>query len=160
MSLDFFLADARATEEFAQAIARSMPERAVIFLHGQLGAGKTTLARALLRELGVSGPIKSPTYALVERYPLTRGEAAHLDLYRIAETGELDFLGLDELAAHARLWLVEWAEKGGSALPPADLSIQLSVENGGRRAELRANPETARDWLNSLSKIAAPGASS
>jgi len=160
MILDFFLADAQATERLAQALARSMPEQAVVHLHGQLGAGKSTLARALLRELGVTGPIKSPTYTLIERYPLAQGEAVHLDLYRIAEASELDFLGLDELAAQARLWLVEWPEKGGLGLPKADMSIDLSVEGQGRRARLRANAETARDWLNRLSKIAVPGASS
>jgi tRNA threonylcarbamoyladenosine biosynthesis protein TsaE len=160
MTLDFFLADAQATERLAQVLARSMPGHAVVYLHGQLGAGKSTLARALLRELGVTGPIKSPTYTLVERYPLAQGEAVHLDLYRIAADSELDFLGLDELAAQARLWLVEWPEKGGSALPKADLSIHLGVEDQGRRAQLRANAEAARDWLNRLSKIAGPGASS
>ena len=160
MNASFFLPDARSTEVLAQALAATLPPRAVIFLHGPLGAGKSTLARALLRALGVTGPIKSPTYALVERYRLDDGEAVHLDLYRIADTGELEFLGLDELATDARLWLVEWPEKGGSALPDPDLRIELSVSGAGRQAKLHANSQSARDWLNKVSKIGAPGGSS
>ena len=154
MSMEVFLRDSAETDTLAKALARSLPARAVIHLHGELGAGKSTLARALLRELGVTGPIKSPTYTLVERYPLGESEAVHLDLYRIAGAGELDFLGLDELAAAARLWLVEWPERGGSALPAADLDIYLSVLGEGRQALLLANPHTASDWLPRLNEMA------
>lgn len=160
MSSEFFLADPADTEALAEALARSMPERAVIHLHGQLGAGKSTLARAMLRALGVAGPIKSPTYSLVERYRLDQGEAAHLDLYRIAEAAELEFLGLDDLAATTRLWLVEWPEKGRSALSEADLHVHLAVDGDGRRAVLQPNGQLARDWLDRLNKIAAPTRSS
>lgn len=160
MSSEFFLPDAASTETLAEALARSMPERAVIHLHGQLGAGKSTLARAMLRALGVAGPIKSPTYSLVERYRLDQGEAVHLDLYRIAEAAELEFLGLDDLSTAARLWLVEWPEKGRSALPEADLQIHLVVDGDGRRAVLQANSQLARDWLGRLNKIAASTGSS
>ena len=81
---------------WARALARTRPAQAVVHLHGDLGAGKSTLARALLRALGVHGAIRSPTYTLVERYPLADGgEAWHLDLYRIGDAGELEFLGLD-----------------------------------------------------------------
>jgi len=155
MSTGFFLPDVQSTDALAGALAQTLPERAVVFLHGDLGAGKSTLARALLRALGVTGPIKSPTYALVERYPLDGGnaEAVHLDLYRIAGVDELEFLGLGDLAT-ARLWLVEWPEKGGKALPAADLQVHLTVEGEGRRAELRANSQSARDWLDRFSKIA------
>jgi len=134
MSTKFSLPDSRSTEALAEALARSLPARAVIYLHGELGAGKSTLARALLRALGVVGPIKSPTYALVERYPLGDSEAVHLDLYRVASTDELEFLGLDELATGACLWLVEWPERGGKALPEADLQVFLTVKGEGRQA--------------------------
>ena len=130
----------------------------VAWLRGDLGAGKSTLARALLRELGVEGAIRSPTYTLVERYPLPQGDAAHLDLYRIAEPGELDFLGLDELR-EARLWLVEWPERGGAALPAADLEVALAIAGAGRQVELRETSEKGRAWLAALSKMAVPGAS-
>lgn len=147
------------TDALGVKLARTLPSSAVLYLRGELGAGKSSLARALLRELGVEGAIRSPTYTLVERYPLPQGDAAHLDLYRIAVPGELEFLGLDELRGEVRLWLVEWPERGGAALPPADLEIALSLDGPGRRAELQANSEKGRDWLAALSKIAAPGAS-
>ena len=88
------LADAESTESLGRLLAITRPSQAVVHLQGDLGAGKSTLARALLRELGVKGAIRSPTYTLVERYPVPGGEAWHLDLYRIGDTGELDFLGL------------------------------------------------------------------
>ena len=152
------LADTAMTEALGRALAATRPAQAVVHLQGDLGAGKSTLARALLRTLGVEGAIRSPTYTLVERYPLAEGDAAHLDLYRIAAPGELEFLGLDELRG-ARLWLVEWPERGGAALPPADLEIALSVEGDGRLAELRECSEKGRAWLDSFSKIAASSAS-
>ena len=143
MRLD--LADAEATETLGRALARTRPPSAMVFLHGDLGAGKSTLARALLRALGVRGAIRSPTYTLVERYHIEGGEAWHLDLYRIGDAGELDFLGLDE--ATATLWLVEWPERGAAALPMPDLRIALAVEGTGRRAELEGVSPAGRDWL-------------
>jgi len=146
-----FLADPAATDALGAALAASQPEGAVVFLEGPLGAGKSSLARAWLRALGVQGAIKSPTYTLVERYPLPGGgEAAHLDLYRLADAGELDFLGLDELAGQARLWLVEWPDRGASGLPPPDLCLRLAVDGAGRRAGLEARSEKGRAWLAGL----------
>ncbi|KAF1709979.1 tRNA (adenosine(37)-N6)-threonylcarbamoyltransferase complex ATPase subunit type 1 TsaE [Pseudoxanthomonas kalamensis DSM 18571] len=143
-----FLPDTAATETLGSALGLTRPETAVIHLQGDLGAGKSTLARALLRRLGVQGAIRSPTYTLVERYPLEDGEAWHLDLYRIAEAAELDFLGLDE--GEARLWLVEWPERGGNALPAADLRLELAVEGQGRSARLLATSPTGEAWLQRL----------
>jgi tRNA threonylcarbamoyladenosine biosynthesis protein TsaE len=159
VSLRLDLPEPADTDALGVAMARALPDEAVVaWLQGDLGAGKSTLARALLRELGVLGAIRSPTYTLVERYPLPAGEAAHLDLYRIAAPGELEFLGLDELR-DARLWLVEWPERGGAALPAPDLRIQLAMQGGGRVAELQENSEKGRAWLTRLSKMAAPGPS-
>jgi len=142
------------TDALGAALARSRPPGALVaWLRGDLGAGKSTLARALLRALGVEGAIRSPTYTLVERYPLAEGEAVHLDLYRIAAPGELEFLGLEDLRAEARLWLVEWPDRGGAALPPADLEIDLAQAGPGRRAELRESSEKGAAWLAALSKI-------
>jgi len=139
------LADSQATEALGRALASTRPAKAVVHLQGDLGAGKSTLARALLRELGVQGPIRSPTYTLVERYPVPGGEAWHLDLYRIGNAGELDFLGLD--GDEATLWLVEWPERGAAALPAPDLRIQLALAGAGRQAELEAGTAQGRDWL-------------
>ena len=143
--MHLFLPDTDATEALGQALARTRPAVAVVHLRGDLGAGKSTLARALLRALGVAGAIRSPTYTLVERYPVEGGEAWHLDLYRIGDAGELEFLGLDEGAAV--LWLVEWPERGGAALLPADLQVDLSVEGNGRAARLMAASPHGQQWL-------------
>lgn len=148
MKLEGWLPDAEATERLGQALARTRPAQALAQLHGDLGAGKSTLARALLRALGVQGAIRSPTYTLIERYPLDDGEAWHLDLYRIGHAEELDFLGLDE--GDVRLWLVEWPERGEGALPPADLKVELAVDGQGRRYALSALSEAGRGWLSRL----------
>lgn len=146
MPASVFLADAEATARLGAALAGSLPARAVAYLHGDLGAGKSTLARALLRALGVAGTIRSPTYTLVEQYPLPAGGIAlHLDLYRIGDPGELEFLGLDP--AEARLWLVEWPERGQGALPAADLDIRLSLEGDGRRCDLHPWTEAGAVWV-------------
>lgn len=148
-STDLHLADADSTATVAAALAATAPSPAVVHLQGDLGAGKSTLARAWLRALGVQGAIRSPTYTLVERYPLAGGaEALHLDLYRIGDGAELEFLGLDD--ADAALWLVEWPERGGDALPSPDLRIALVIEGAGRRARLIASSAAGEAWLARL----------
>lgn len=146
---DLLLSDTAATEALGARLARTLPERAVVHLRGDLGAGKSTLARALLRALGVTGTIRSPTYTLVEQYALPAdGLAVHMDLYRIGHPGELEFLGLDP--AGARLWLVEWPERGGGALPPVDLEIHLALEGAGRRCRLQPRTPAGVQWLARL----------
>ncbi|MCZ8113901.1 tRNA (adenosine(37)-N6)-threonylcarbamoyltransferase complex ATPase subunit type 1 TsaE [Silanimonas sp.] len=145
-----FLADAEATAALGARLAATRPDRAVVHLQGDLGAGKSTLARALLRALGVTGTIRSPTYTLIERYALPGGEAAHLDLYRLGDAAELDFLGLDELQDAAALWLVEWPERGGTALPAPDLVIRLVLDAAGRRAVLEPTSDVGREWIRRL----------
>ena len=146
---DFLLDHADATEALGARLAQTLPARAVVYLHGDLGAGKSTLARALLRALGVTGTIRSPTYTLVEQYPLaTGGMALHLDLYRIGDPGELEFLGLDP--AETRLWLVEWPERGQGGLPPVDLDVVLAVEGEGRRCQLQSRSAIGEAWLDTL----------
>ncbi len=150
--MKLFLADTEATEQLGRAMSATRPASAVVHLHGDLGAGKSTLARAMLRALGVTGAIRSPTYTLVERYPLADGgEALHLDLYRIADAGELEFLGL--AGTEAALWLVEWPERGGSGLPSADLHVDLAIESSGRGARLVAQTEGGEAWLAALARI-------
>jgi tRNA threonylcarbamoyladenosine biosynthesis protein TsaE len=146
------LPDVAATEALGHALAASLPLQAVVYLEGDLGAGKTTLSRALLRALGVHGAVRSPTYTLIERYPVAAGEVVHLDLYRIADPEELQFLGLDDLHASARLWLVEWPERGRGALPRADLVIRLASAGAGRHAEFHAHSPLGREWLAALER--------
>ena len=148
---DLFLPDADATAKLGARLAQHLPAQAVVELHGDLGAGKSTLARAMLRALGVTGTIRSPTYTLVEQYPLAAGGLAlHLDLYRIGAPGELEFLGLD--ADEIRLWLVEWPERGQGALPHPDLKIELEVETSGRRCRLHAASNVGEAWVAELMK--------
>jgi tRNA threonylcarbamoyladenosine biosynthesis protein TsaE len=153
------LSDSEATEALGRALAATRPAQAVVHLQGELGAGKSTLARAMLRALGVQGAIRSPTYTLVERYPLAQGEAWHLDLYRIGDAGELEFLGLDD--ARATLWLVEWPERGSGAMPPPDLRIELGLEAEGRSVALIPLSKGGSRWLDRLAdNRQLPGSSS
>ncbi|MEJ5208265.1 tRNA (adenosine(37)-N6)-threonylcarbamoyltransferase complex ATPase subunit type 1 TsaE [Denitratimonas sp. CY0512] len=147
------LASPAATERLGVLLAAHLPATAaVLHLEGDLGAGKTTLARALLRSLGVEGPVRSPTYTLIERYDTARGEVAHLDLYRIADPEELEFLALDELAAEARLWLVEWPQRGHGMLPAVDLVLRLAVQGAGRMATLDPVSDAGRVWADSVQR--------
>lgn len=148
--MHLYLPDSEATDALARVLAHSQPTPAVVYLQGDLGAGKSTLARAWLRALGVTGAVRSPTYTLVERYQLAGGrEALHLDLYRIAGAGELEFLGLDDV--QAALWLIEWPERGGSALIAPDLRIELAVAAAGRACRLQPVSPAGTAWLSSKS---------
>ncbi len=126
----------------AERLARTLEAGGVIFLQGDLGAGKTTFARALLRGLGVVERIKSPTYSLIESYAVDGLRAHHLDLYRIADAGELEWLGLDDLMVDSSLLLVEWPERAAGALPGVDLLLQLSHRDD--RRDLRASACSVR----------------
>jgi tRNA threonylcarbamoyladenosine biosynthesis protein TsaE len=132
------LPDEAATIALARRVAEAMHEGAVVYLHGPLGAGKTSFARALLTALGVGERVKSPTYSLIEGYQAQARPAWHLDLYRIADPGELEWLGLDALADPAALVLVEWPERGAGALPAADVALHMDYAGEGRRAVLQA----------------------
>lgn len=134
------LPDEAATAALGRVLARALTsplEAGVcLWLEGELGAGKTTLARAILRALGHAGRVPSPSYTLIEPYELPQGEAYHIDLYRIGSANEADFLGLAELPGPRRLLLIEWPEHGGRRTPAADLRVQLAIGGGGRRARL------------------------
>lgn len=152
--MPMLLENADATDALGAALARMRPARGVLYLHGDLGAGKSTLARATLRALGVTGAIRSPTYTLVERYPLASGgEAWHLDLYRIGDGAELEYLGLD--SDEAVLWLIEWPERGGSHLPVADVRVDLEVADHGRQVNVTALTEVGRSWVARLAGVGA-----
>lgn len=136
------LPDEAATLDLGRRLAAVLPDGLVVFLHGDLGAGKTTFARAFLRALGVGERVKSPTYSLIEGYDLPDRRAFHLDLYRIADPGELEWLGLDSLAEPGAVVLVEWPERGVGALPPVDLELHFRHAPSGGRA-VRFEPHTA-----------------
>ena len=124
------------TTALGAAIAASLAGRKglVIHLTGPLGAGKTTLARGLLRALGVTGTIRSPTYTLLEPYEIGGRTLVHLDLYRLKDERELEPLGLRDYPPDTCWWLIEWPERAGTRLPPPDLAVALSHHDAARRA--------------------------
>jgi tRNA threonylcarbamoyladenosine biosynthesis protein TsaE len=126
----------------AARLAPAVRAGGTIYLHGDLGAGKTTFARALLQALGVGARVKSPTYSLLESYRVDGYDVHHLDLYRIADPGELEWLGLGEIADGTSLVLVEWPERGAGALPAADL--ELSLVHAGAARDLCARASSSR----------------
>lgn len=152
--------DTRALgERLARVLADSSTQAdCVVYLKGPLGAGKSTLARGLIKALGHSGAVPSPTYSIAESYLLPRFEVLHLDLYRLADPEEVEYLGVLDSAANSneaekaptRLILVEWPERGIGAIPPADLVISLSYADQRRRAELRGNTSIGIELLNKI----------
>ena len=144
------LADEAATRALGAALAVTLEGGGVVLLHGDLGAGKTTLARGFLRALGYQGAVRSPTYTLLEPYTVAVGTVYHLDLYRLADPEELDYLGLRDLDEPGAIFLVEWPERGRGALPPADLEAHLEHAGDGRRARLEALGPRGKAWLERL----------
>jgi len=110
-----------------------------VFLQGELGAGKTTLVRGILRALGYDGAVKSPTYTLLEPYELADRMVFHFDLYRIGDSEELDFIGMDELLDAPAIKLIEWPERAEDRLPRPDIDIHFSFQAEGRRVEVSFN---------------------
>ncbi|MBS0590025.1 MAG: tRNA (adenosine(37)-N6)-threonylcarbamoyltransferase complex ATPase subunit type 1 TsaE [Proteobacteria bacterium] len=133
----------------ARGLAARVGEGGAIHLCGELGAGKTTFARALLGALGVGARIKSPTYSLIESYEVDGLQIHHLDLYRIAAADELEFLGLGDLAAGRFLILIEWPERGGDALPAPDLIAHLRHAGAKRQLQLTPCTQRGESWLGS-----------
>lgn len=117
--------DETAMTALAARIAGAIVPPLVVNFTGDLGAGKTTFIRALVRALGHPGRVKSPTYGLVEHYPLEQVSVVHLDLYRIGDPGELEFLGIEDLLDERSILLVEWPDRGAGLLPPPDLAIVI-----------------------------------
>jgi tRNA threonylcarbamoyladenosine biosynthesis protein TsaE len=159
VSLHINLVDSLATEALGGALARALPHGGaaaqpaggwVMYLQGELGAGKTTCVRALLRTLGVEGLVRSPTYTLVETYELAGLTCVHVDLYRVQSLGEIDELGLRDVMGPGTLLLVEWPEKGATVLPPADLELTLRYADAARYARLEAATPLAGQWLENL----------
>lgn len=149
-----YLPDEAATQALGAAFARALLPGLVIYLHGDLGAGKTALTRALLHASGHQGPVRSPTYTLAEPYRVTiDGTPRHLihyDLYRMASPEEFVDAGFREDFDGRNICIVEWPEKGEPVLPPPDVRVLLSVSGAGREVELQALSELGLLCLESL----------
>ena len=147
-----FLSDEAATIAFAERLQAALPTDVAgwtVLLDGELGAGKSTLARALIRAMGHAGAVPSPTYTLVEPYNLPAANVYHVDLYRVSSTEELRFLGWNELDDGFRL--VEWPERAPELAADADLSIRLSYAEEGRNLDLLALSERGKTLVAKLS---------
>lgn len=129
----FELADEAGTARLAAALATRLPERALVTLSGELGAGKTVFARALLAALGHEGPVPSPTYALLESYRVGARRVAHLDLYRLGSPLELLDIGFEDIVATHDLLLLEWPERAAGLLPEPDIALRIEHAGGTRR---------------------------
>jgi len=137
----------RLGARLAQARARWASELAVVYLEGGLGAGKTTFARGFAREAGFGGTLRSPTYTLLEVYPLTAGTLVHVDLYRVRTPLELESLGLRDFLLPGHVWLIEWPEHGAARLPAADVRASFAAAESGHDIALTGISALGRSWL-------------
>ena len=153
MPLSVELPDAEATRAFGRRLAGLLESGLVVYLSGPLGAGKTSLCGAIIGALGHPGPVKSPTYTLVEPYLLSLGNVYHFDLYRLADPEELEWIGARDYFDGSSLCLIEWPERGKGALPRPDLELELSAAAGievyqdGSRADFGVPPGVEK-WLS------------
>ncbi|KOR28447.1 hypothetical protein TI03_04705 [Achromatium sp. WMS1] len=137
-TLNLYANSEKTQETIGASLAQVVPEKCVVYLCGDLGTGKTTLVRGLLRALGHNGKVKSPTYTLLEPYQLQTRTVLHVDLYRLCSPDEFEYLGLEDVAEPNAIWLLEWPERGGNSLPPADIQIEITHQKQGRKLTITA----------------------
>ncbi len=135
--MNITLENEQETELFGAELWRILPEQCLVFLNGQLGAGKTTLTRGLLRAAGHKGAVKSPTYTLVEEYEVANRTVYHFDLYRIKDPEELEWIGMQDYLDQQSLCLIEWAELGLGFLPKPDIELFIETEGVGRQVTIK-----------------------
>lgn len=131
-------------------LAHACPDTAVIFLYGDLGAGKTTLTRGFMRGFGFQDAVKSPTYTLVEPYEINGQKIFHFDFYRVRDADELEFIGIKDYFIPKAICLVEWPDMGADMLPPADVSCYIEPCSVGRKIKLEAHSEVGKHILKQL----------
>ena len=144
------LLDQDATVEIGGQLASALKQATLIFLHGDLGAGKTTFSRGVIQGLGHKGNVKSPTYTLVEPYELQGMNAYHFDLYRLADPEELEFMGFRDYLEQKAVCLIEWPQKGQGLLPQPDLDIELQYRDEQRQIIITANTNIGEAIVNEL----------
>lgn len=142
-----------AQEAFGRALVSAAEAPMLVFLEGDLGAGKTTLTRGMLQGLGHQGPVKSPTYTLIEPYDIAGRRFYHLDLYRVGDPDELEYLGLREMLAEDAIMVVEWPERGAGWLPEPDLRIRIAHAGAVRTLSVEAVRAGGRAVLGSLAAL-------
>lgn len=152
--MEITLADEQAMLALAERFARSLPcdHGLMIYLLGELGAGKTTFCRGVLRGLGYDGIVRSPTYTLVETYQFPQTLVHHFDLYRLSDPEELEYLGGRDYFSGQAICLVEWPQRGAGYLPPADLVIELQVMADGRVWRVDAQTASGKEVIQYLRK--------
>jgi len=148
--MKFYLPDEAATLGLAGRFFQALPAGCLIFLCGNLGAGKTAFVRGCLRAAGHQGAVKSPTFTLVEEYSLQGRSLYHFDLYRLADPEELEWMGLRDYLRPDALCFIEWPERGEGVLPMADVEVSIRIEGTGRCLELAASTPSGRAVLGSL----------
>ncbi|AMK78164.1 MULTISPECIES: tRNA (adenosine(37)-N6)-threonylcarbamoyltransferase complex ATPase subunit type 1 TsaE [Methylomonas] len=134
--MNITLENSEDTEALGAALWQALPEKCLLFLYGELGAGKTTLVRGLLRAAGYEGAVKSPTYTLVEEYEVNGRHLFHFDLYRLKDPEELEWMGMDDYLNQNALCCIEWPQMGAGFLPTADLEVRLNYFQQQRTAEI------------------------
>lgn len=145
-----YLADEQAMSDFGARIARITQGHGLIFLEGNLGMGKTTLSRGIIRGLGHAGAVKSPTFTLVEPYEIGDFRAFHFDLYRLVDPEELEYLGIRDYFEDDALCLIEWPDKGAGFLPKPDLTITISPQDSGRSLKILSQGSRGEAWCAAL----------
>ena len=151
--MDLTLPHETDTLALGRRLATVLRDGGVVYLQGDLGAGKTTLCRGLIQALGHSGAVKRPTYTLVEPYEFQGRRLYHFDLYRLGEPEELEYIGIRDYFDPGVICLVEWPGQGGDRIPAPDLQVTLERNQNGRLARLRACTEAGQNMLGELTKI-------
>ena len=142
--------DELAMVELGRELAAVLEPPAVIFLEGELGVGKTTLARGLVQACGHTGAVKSPTYTLVEPYEFDSLTVYHFDLYRLGDPEELEYMGIRDYFHGRSIVLVEWPKRGRGALPPPDLVVRIDMAGCGRHLAFEAHSPRGIKWLGEM----------
>jgi len=153
----YFLADETATINMGTALAKivlnELEKGIVVYLNGDLGAGKTTLTRGFVQGMGHKGNVKSPTYTLVEPYELTKWQVYHFDLYRLSDPEELEYMGIRDYFADNCCCFIEWPEKGRGMLANADITIEMAYSDEQRNITLSAKSDLGQQVLDSLNYL-------
>ena len=151
--VELYIQDEDAMTRLGQALAKLTAGHGILFLQGDLGAGKTTLSRSIIRALGHNGPVKSPTFTLVEPYEINELRVWHFDLYRLADPEELEYLGIRDYFADDDLCLIEWPQQGQGYLPQPDIEITIKAHNDGRIVRLLPFSTRGESWCVALASL-------